>query len=173
MPESKHSLLHEIFLNHAHEVKAFISGRWPREQDVADIVQESFLRLSEYPSPEAIRNPRAFLFQTASNMAIDRHRRRKTRERYVVAESEEDFEAVADVQPSPERHWETHQALERFTGWLDELPELYRHAFVLYRIEGCAHAEIAARLSISVRCSERYVKLAMQHISARLSDIQL
>ena len=94
MSESKHSFLHEIFLKHAHEVKAFISGRWPREQDVADIVQESFLRLSQYPNPEEILNPRAFLFQTASNMAVDRHRRRKTRERYVVAEADEDFEAL-------------------------------------------------------------------------------
>ena len=172
MSEFKQHYLHEIFLKHAHEVKAFIIGRWPREQDVADIVQESFLRLSQYPNPEEIRNPRAFLFQTASNMAVDRHRRRKTRERYVVAESDEDFEAVTDTYPSPERHWEAHEALEQFTGWLDELPKLRRHAFVLYRIEGCSHAEIAARLGISVRCSERYVKLAMQHISARLNDIQ-
>ena len=172
MSESKHSFLHEIFLKHAHEVKAFISGRWPREQDVADIVQESFLRLSEYPNPEEILNPRAFLFQTASNMVVDRHRRRKTRERYVVAEADEDFEVVADGYSSPERYWETHEALEQFTGWLDELPELHRHAFVLFRIEGCSHAEITARLGISRRCSERYVKLAMQHISARLGDVQ-
>lgn len=136
MSEPKHGFLHEIFLKHAHEVKAFISGRWPREQDVADIVQESFLRLSQYPNPEEIRNPRAFLFQTASNMAVDRHRRRKTRERYLVAEPDEDFEAAAAVHSSPECHWEAHEALEQFTGWLDELPELPRHAFVLFRIEG-------------------------------------
>jgi len=39
---------------------------------------------------------------------------------------------------------------------------------VLYRLEGCSHAEIANRLGISVRCSERYVMLAVQHISAKL-----
>jgi len=167
----KRRFLHDLFLKHAHEVSAFIRGRWPREQDVDDIMQESFLRLSQVPNPETILNPRAFLFTTASNMAVDRHRRRKTRERYCYDEPEEDFENLASNPLSPDRHSEAQQALEHFTQWLDELPELHRHAFVLYRIEGCPHAEIAVRLGISVSTSERYVKYAMQHIGGRLNAL--
>ena len=74
--------LHNLFLQHAHEVTAFVHGRWPKEQDVADIIQETFLRFAQYPAPETIQNPRAFLFQTAANLTVDRHRRRETRERY-------------------------------------------------------------------------------------------
>lgn len=162
----KHSLLHDLFLKHAHEVNAFIRGRWPREQDIDDILQESFLRLSQVSNPETIVNPRAFLFTTASNIAVDHHRRRKTRERYT--EPQADLEKLAEDPLSPDRHSEAHQALERFTEWLDELPELHRHAFVLYRIEGCALTEIASRLGISMSSSERYVKHALQHISLRL-----
>jgi RNA polymerase sigma-70 factor (ECF subfamily) len=165
----KHSLLHDLFLKHAHEVNAFIRGRWPREQDVDDILQESFLRLSQVPNPEAIVNLRAFLFTTASNIAVDRHRRLKTRERYT--EPEADLEKLAEDPLSPDRHSEARQALELFTEWLNELPELHRHAVVLYRIEGCAHAEIAVRLGISASTSERYVKQAMQHIGMRLSAL--
>jgi RNA polymerase sigma-70 factor (ECF subfamily) len=170
MSESNHSILHDLFLKHAHEVSAFIRGRWPREQDVDDILQESFLRLSQVSNPETILNPRAFLFTTASNMAVDRHRRQKTRERYV--EPNADFENLSNDCLSPERQSEAHQALDRFTEWLDELPELQRHAFVLYRIEGCSHAEIAVRFGISISSSERYVKYAMKHISARLGAMQ-
>lgn len=171
MSEPKHRFLHNLFLKHAHEVSAFIRGRWPREQDVDDIMQESFLRLSQVPHPETILNPRAFLFTTASNMAVDRHRRRKTRERYI--EPEADIDNLANDHFSPERHSEAHEALELFTEWLDELPVLHRHAFILYRIEGCSHAEIAVRLGISVSSSERYVKHAMQHIGVRLSAMQI
>jgi RNA polymerase sigma factor (sigma-70 family) len=170
MTEPNHSFLHDLFLKHAHEVSAFIRGRWPREPDVDDIMQESFLRLSQVPNPETILNPRAFLFTTASNVAVDRHRRRKTRERYI--ESDANFENMASDHLSPDRHSEAQQALERFTGWLDELPELHRHAFVLFRIEGCPHAEIAVRLGISVSTSERYVKQAMHHIGLRLNAMQ-
>lgn len=171
MPEPKHSFLHNLFLKHAHEVSAFIRGRWPREQDVDDIMQESFLRLSQVPNPETILNPRAFLFTAASNMVVDRHRRRKTRERYI--EPDPDLENLPNDHLSPERHWEAYQALKRFTECLDQLPELHRHAFVLYRIEGCPHAEIAVRLGISVSTSERYVKQAMHHIGLRLSAMQV
>jgi len=170
MSETKHSFLHELFVKHAHEVSAFLSGRWPKQQDVIDIVQESFLRLSQYPDPEAISNPRAFLFQTAANLAIDHHRRGKTRERY--SEPDVDLDSIQDDRLSPCHYWEAQEALERFSGWLDELPELQRHAFVLYRIEGCLHAEIAARLGISASTSERYVRSAMQHISKRLNGLQ-
>ncbi|MDD5579559.1 MAG: sigma-70 family RNA polymerase sigma factor [Methylobacter sp.] len=166
MSESKLDFLHEIFLKHAHEVSTFICVRWPREQDVADIVQELFLWPFQYPHPETIHNPRAFLFQTASNMAVDRHRRLKIRERYT--EPDPDLETLADTCSSPASYWETHEDLERYIQWLDELPELHRHAFILFRIEGYSHAEIALHLSISVSSSERYVKSAMQLIAKRL-----
>ncbi|MBD9359787.1 RNA polymerase sigma factor [Methylomonas fluvii] len=167
MPKDLSGFLHTLFLQHAHEIGSFLRGRWPREPDVSDIVQETFLRLSQYSEPQTIQNPRAFLFQTAANLTVDRHRRRETRARFDEADA--DIEHVADQRLSPEHYWQTHQQLEKFSSWLDELPELRRHAFVLYRIEGCSHAEIARRLGISVRCSERYVMLAMQHISAKLS----
>jgi RNA polymerase sigma-70 factor (ECF subfamily) len=170
MPESTQSYLHDLFLNHAHEVSAFIRGRWPREQDVDDIMQEAFLRLSQVTNPESILNPRAFLFTTASNVAVDRHRHRITRERYLKPDA--DLENLANDCLSPERHSVAHQTLDCFTEWLDELPELHSHAFVLYRIEGCSHTEIALRLGISGSTSERYVKYAMQHISMRLSAMQ-
>jgi RNA polymerase sigma-70 factor (ECF subfamily) len=167
MSKDSPGFLHALFLQHAHEIGAFVRGRWPREPDVTDIVQETFLRLSQYHEPQTIQNPRAFLFQTAANLTVDRHRRRETRERFDEPGAE--IEHVADRRLSPEHYWQTHQQLEQFAAWLDELPEIRRHAFVLYRIEGCSHAEIAKRLGISVRCSERYVMLAMQHIGAKLS----
>lgn len=170
MSKETPGFLHTLFMQHAHEVSAFVRGRWPKEQDVNDIVQDAFLRLSQYPEPESIQNPRAFLFQTASNLTVDRHRRREIREYY--DEPDIEIEHVIDNGVSPEHYWQTQQQLEQFALWLEELPEIRRHAFVLYRIEGCSHAEIAVRLGISVRCSERYVMLAMQHISAKLSGQQ-
>lgn len=170
MSKDSPGFLHTLFVRHAHEIGAFVRGRWPKEQDVADIVQETFLRLSQYAEPEAIQNHRTFLFQTAANLSIDRHRRRETRERHDVPDTE--IELLAHHDSSPEHYWQAQQQLELFSAWLDELPELRRHAFVLYRIEGCSHAEIATRLGISVRCSERYVMLAMQHISKRLNELE-
>jgi RNA polymerase sigma factor (sigma-70 family) len=162
------SILHKIFLQHAHEVNTFIRTRWPRELDVADIVQESFLRLSEYPNPEAIQNHRAFLFQTAANVVIDRYRRSETRDQYLDLDA--DIDNIATHDSSPERSFAAQQELALFTKILEELPTLQQHAFILFRIEEFTHAEIAKRLGISVRSSERFVKLALEHISKRLIE---
>ena len=168
MKDNSSNSLHGLFLQHAKELTGFIRQRFPGEQDVADIVQETFLRLSQYPHPETIKNPRAFLFTTAANLTVDRYRRLDTLARYNVDDAElDEFMSPA---LSPEQFWQTQQQLEQFVTWLDELPELVRHAFVLYRIEGFSHAEIARRLGISKRCSERYVMQGMQHVSAKLSS---
>ncbi|MDO9214663.1 MAG: sigma-70 family RNA polymerase sigma factor [Methylococcales bacterium] len=168
MPKLTGDFLQDVFLKYAHELGGFVRARWPKEQDVADIIQESFLRLSQTPSPERIENPRAFLFQTAANMVVDRHRRRQVRENYLETHVDSD---AAPYQHSPENHWEHQEALEQLNVWLNEMPALQRHAFVLYRIEGYSHAEIAKHLDISVRCSERYIKRVMEHISTHLDDI--
>lgn len=161
--------LQEIFVRYAHELNGFVRSHWPKEQDVADIIQESFLRLSQTPNPEQIINTRAFLFQTAANMVVDLHRRRQVREKFL--ETFVDSDALDLPQQSPETYWENHETLEQLRLWLHEMPELQRHAFVLYRIEGYTYAEIAQHLGISVRCSERYVKLVTEHISTRLDNI--
>ncbi|WP_333879091.1 RNA polymerase sigma factor [Methylobacter sp.] len=103
MSEPKPSFLHALFLKHAHEVSDFISVRWPMEQDVADIVQESFLRLSsQYPNIETIHNPRTLLFKTASNTAEDRRHHRKTQAHYTGdIETATDYKTASDT-PHPD-----------------------------------------------------------------------
>jgi RNA polymerase sigma factor (sigma-70 family) len=172
MSDHKRRFLHDAFLEYAREMTAFIRGRWPGENDVDDIVQESFLRLSQCPDLMTIQNPRAYLFQIASNLVVDQHRRHVTRNE--CAEPDVELESLPDFSMSPERCWESRSDLDRFTELLDQLPEVRRHAFVLFRIEGLSHAEIAARLGIAVRTSERHVMKAMQYIAKHsvLGDCQ-
>lgn len=162
------SFYNVMFLQHADAVGVFVRSRWPHEEAAADIVQEAFLRLLQYPDPGAIREPRAFLFQTAANVAVDYFRRNNTRDRFAAYDA--DVEKVEDRITAPDRLYENAEALQLFEGWLEELPELQRHAFVLCRIEGYSHKEIAGKLDISLRCSERYVQQAMKHFASRLSE---
>ena len=163
MHNSKQRFFNETYQKHLHELKAFIQKRWPKEQDVDDLVHEAFLRFAQYPEMELIQNPRAFLFQTASNLAIDGYRQKQSRKAYF--ETKVEVEEIIDRESlSPESHWENQQALNQFTTSLNQLPKLQRHAFLLFRLEGLSHAEIALRLGISTRCSERYVMMAAQHL---------
>lgn len=168
MSVPQYSFLHSLFHQHAGEMAAFLKKRWPKEEDVADIVQESFLRLSNYPQSDSIHNPKAFLFQTANNIAVDRHRRNKIRQRH--SGPDDNLSEIISPQPTPDCFWEMRETLEQLYALLDELPELQRHAFVLFRVEGLSHGEISRRLGVSVSSSERYVRAAMLHISKRFSE---
>jgi RNA polymerase sigma factor (sigma-70 family) len=167
MAQSKR-LLDSIYLEHTDAVTAFVRRRYANEDAVADIVQEAFLRLLQYPNPEAIREPKAFLFQTAANVAIDYLRRDKTRR---FADYDADIDKLEIPYASPEQQCEYDERLQLFSAWLQDLPELQRHAFVLFRIEGYSHKDIAEKLGISVRCSERYVQQTLRYLVSCLDAV--
>lgn len=166
MSWDKTKYLQKLFLQYAREIEGFLTIRYPRENDLSDIVQESFLRLSQSNEPEAIQNPRAYLYQTAINITIDRYRWRENR--CMVTDSEDYLASVPTQNHTPEHQYQVRQQLQHFEAMLQKLPELQRHTFILYRIHGCSHAEIARRLDISVRCSQRYVMLTMQYLDDQL-----
>lgn len=169
MSENKDKQFSALFSAFAGELTAYVRRRWPNEQ-ATDIVQEAFLRLMEYPKPETIKEPRAFLLRTANNVAVDYFRRNQTRDRYADYDAEPD--TVKDNRSQPDRKCEETEELEILSAWLEELPELQRHAFVLSRIEGLPHKEIAKRLGISVSTSERYVQTTLRLIAKRYAELR-
>ena len=170
MAKNNNNAIGPLFLAFAGDLHAYVRRRWPNEPFAADIVQEAFLRLLEYPEPEQIKEPRAFLLRTAHHVAVDYYRRGKTRDRFSDYEVEPD--TLTDGHAQPERKSEAIEELELLSVWLKELPELQRHAFVLARIEGFSHKEIARRLGVSVSTSERYVQTAMRLIAKRASALR-
>ena len=165
MPDRKHRLLDFLFRSHRRELLVF-AGQRTGGSLAEDLVQEAFLRMANHPNLDSIDNPRAFLFQTTSNLSIDLHRRQVLTDRYQCAEAEVEAEmgAVADHRQSPEQHLIRAQDLERLSAMLLELPDETRYAFVLNRIEGLSHAEVGQRLGISVRSSERHVSQALRQL---------
>jgi RNA polymerase sigma factor (sigma-70 family) len=54
--------------------------------------------------------------------------------------------------------------LARLHASLSKLPPLCRDAFLLNRVEGLTHAEIAGRLGVSVRTIDRFMVRAWDHL---------
>jgi RNA polymerase sigma factor (sigma-70 family) len=168
MSQFDRNLMKHLFEAHSKEMLSYVRGRFP-EVDSADIVQEAFLRVLQYPNSETIREPRTFLFQTAANVAVDYYRRSKTRDRFSDYETEP--EVLEDVKGLPLKQCENEERLRLFSSWLENLPDIERHAFVLFRIEGYSHKEIAGKLNISVRCSERYVQKALRYLVSCMDEM--
>jgi RNA polymerase sigma-70 factor (ECF subfamily) len=140
---------------------AYFERRVYSRDEAEDLTQEVFLRLARRPEGTDIDNPEAFLFRAAVNLLRDRSRRQKTLQSH-LGETElraDRFEAL-----SPERVVGDRQALQAAMRRLAELDERSRDAFVLHRLEGWKHAEIARAFGVSVSSVEKYIIKALAHL---------
>lgn len=135
----------------------------------ADLVQESYARVL---GEAAVREPRALLYRTARNLMIDQHRRAALRRH-------EALDALPEAaHPAGPLHLQPEQALESSQDWhacvaaIDALPPRCRDAFVLHVFEELPHAQIAARMGISVSMVEKHIARGMLSCQAQLHSLR-
>src|SRR5690606_32721677 len=121
-------------------------------QQMADIFQDLAERTLRRP-PQDYGNPRAYLFQAATNAWIDYGRGESCRRRHAETVLL-DEEAELDPQ-SPEKQMLVQETLMLIDTALAELPPLTRQIFYLYRLDGMSQLDIAAQLGISRSTVER------------------
>lgn len=167
MATNKTSLLESLFRRHADELR-HLAHRHAGAHAANDLVQEVYLRLLRHANPDGIDNPRAYLQRTAVNPSINCTARERVRAKYTEADI--DFENVASPAPGPEEIVDSRWRFERFLAVLDDLPQACRDAFVLNKIEGLTHAQIAHGLGVSEKTVQRYILQALEYCETRLGE---
>ncbi len=155
-----------LYRRYSEALRRFLARRHVRRDEVADIVQEAYCRVLKAGDLQTIRHPRAFLFQVASNVALNaaKHRRSVGEDAAIDVSSAE----VVDEQPSPYRRLKAEQELAIVRAALTELPETCRQVFVLNRFDNRSYAEIAQELDLSVSMIEKHVSHALSHLRKKL-----
>ncbi|MCF7645412.1 sigma-70 family RNA polymerase sigma factor [Bacillus subtilis] len=163
--------LHHLFKKHARDIRQALRRRGLPEETAADLTQDTFLRVLVSP-PKASKstyNPVGYLFRIARNLGTDYQRREGLLRR--VDLSTEDFAAIADPSPSPEKQVYDRQKLLLTQQALDELPQRTRTAFEMHRMDEMTIAAIAAELDISTGRTWSLIREAYEYIDSRLRDI--
>lgn len=154
----------QLILAHGREVQAFLTQKL-RDQDVAaDLTQETFLKFAEQDGT-AIAHPRAYLYQTARNLATDHLRSLARRRTDPVAH--EELAEIPEDSCDPEQILDARQRLFKLGEMVGELPERTRIIFVLNRIDGLTYSEIAERLGVSQSTVQKHLTSALQHVLQR------
>ena len=158
----RHALLDQLARRYAQPLARFFERRVAVRDDVPDLVQDVFLKLSRMPDPSAIDEPDRFLFVTAANTLRDRARREAARGG--THESWDD-QTHPGSDFSPQRVLEGREAVLGLRDALLELPERTRDIFVLRVLEGLKIRDIARLIGISTRATEKHVARAMAHVT--------
>lgn len=138
--------------------------------DLEDMVQEVFVRLMRRGGTCALErgNINAYIFETASSVLKDRHRKRLSH--HLDAHEPFDHERHAAEDFSLEHVMLGRERLERATAALLELPVRTRIIFVLRRLEGLRYDAIAERFGISVSGVEKHMQRAVRHLTLRMDQ---
>jgi RNA polymerase sigma factor (sigma-70 family) len=136
--------------------------------DADDIVQEAYLKLLERPmlDREAKSSP-GYLFVVARNLAAD-NSRRSLREGKRAAALNALTTQLGNSAPGVEELVFVEQASERLRRALRELPQRTRDTFILHRLEGLRHEEIARQMQVTTRTVERDIAAALGHLKQAL-----
>lgn len=132
-----------------------------------DVLHDSLLRFVLAQKTDEIQQPHAYLRTVVGNVLSDLHRdaaryRSLDDPLWQVADAVGAGSLVpVEYSPSPERLADLQQRLQAVQRILDCLPSRCREVFWMFRVEGCAQPEIAARLGISLNMVERHVMRAL------------
>jgi RNA polymerase sigma factor (sigma-70 family) len=160
-PAETRTPVHEAYTRHSTSLRRFI-GRFVRSlPDVEDIAQEAFLRAYAVELGRPIEQPKSFLFRIAKHLALS-ELCRKSRQ---ITDYISDFNDSAVVEPlesSAEDELSAEQVLTLHCEAIADLSAQCRQVYLLRKVHGLSHKEIAGELSIAVSTVEKHLMKAVE-----------
>jgi len=151
------------FLEYKSSLAKYISRFIKHPQDIEDIVHDTFLNSYAAEINTKIHKPRAFLYQTARNLALKHLSKSSTRLTDYL--EDQDLSEVYIEGSSPEETVESHEQFAFFCKAVQKLPLQCRRVFILRKVYGLSHKEIAKHLDISVSTVEKHLASGISRCS--------
>lgn len=133
------------------------------DQEVEDVIQESYALLIQAERVDHVRHPRNYFCQTARSVIL-RKVRRDAIVRIECTACGEMPDYASDL-PLPDREVAAREELRLVFASLDRLPKRTRDVFLLRRVEGLSLSATAARLGISQSAVEKHLRTAMRSLA--------
>lgn len=157
-----------VYAENKPRLHAFLVRRLGNTGDAEDVTQDAFLRLWRNYAGEAIHAPLAMLYRIAVNIVRDGIRSDRFRRNQV--EGMVDPICSASPEPDPESAASARQRLQLLRQAIDELPPRCREVFLLHKIGGRSHSEVAVKLGISRNMVEKHIIRAYSQLRTALDE---
>lgn len=153
--------LASIFFELRGEIERIVRRRIGSGDVSADLVQDMYMKCHrshvDFPDREQAR---AYLLRMASNLAID-HVRVEGRRAVILGDLMPVYDGYDQQADSPEGYALAKDIERQIRAVLDGLPKLTREMFVLTRLHGMTHREVADKMGVSKSLVDKYMVQAL------------
>ncbi len=156
----------KIYEKHAQDLSNIFYYKYGDNLNPSDKVQEAFIKLWENcgkVSPEAARS---FVYTTANNLMLNEVKHQKVKLKYKEVKPK-DY-----TNESPEFVLRKKEFSKRFERALAGLKEEERAAFLLNKVDGKTHNEVAESLGITKKVAEHRIYAAMKALKGQLEELK-
>ncbi|MEP0266017.1 RNA polymerase sigma factor [Dokdonia sp.] len=158
-------LFSNFFKKHSEDLHSFLYYKFGNHLNPKDKVQEAFIKVWENCkniSPDKAKN---YVFTVGNNLMLNEVKHQK-----VVLKFQQE-KPTSHTNESPEFLLEEHEYSLKLQKAISNLTEAQRVAFLLNRIEGKKHKEIAQLLNISTKAVEKRIYGALRKLKEEIKEL--
>lgn len=157
----------EKILPHEQKVRAWLRRNRTSPEDIDELIQEAYCRLSMLKMIDHIEQPEAYFLSLCRHLLL----RRLKREQIVPIATIANVESP-DSRPSPEREVAGRIDYARLLTLMNRLPERCGTIVRLRKVEGWSQREIAQHFATSEKAVEKQLWLGMKAIRAAWDEAE-
>lgn len=158
--QGRRKLLSALYRRYHRELLGFVHRTLGNEgAEAEDVIQQAFIRFAERKNLHEIRNPRAFLYRTARNIAMNHHRHCKVVQIHSRDSALPGGRGSDDL--SPEVVLQEQELCRIVEETIRRMPGRRREFLLMHRVQGLSYAEIARRAGVSDTAVKKHVALAL------------
>lgn len=158
-------LFSKLFKTHAKNLHDFIYYKYGEHINPKDQVQEAFIKLWDNCKKVPFLKAKSFLFTVANNLTLNEIKHGKVKLKYQQLGTND------RTNENPQFILEEKEYLQKYQKALANLTEPQRVAFLMNRVEGKKHREIAELLGISKKAVEKRIYGALKKLRKDIDGI--
>jgi RNA polymerase sigma-70 factor (ECF subfamily) len=154
----------KIHQKYAKDLHDFVYYKFGNAVDANDNVQNAFLKLWENCKTVSFEKAKSFLFSVANNASLNVLKHKK-----VVLKYQKEPQKTS-TQIDPQHVLEEKEYLQKFQKALANLTPEKRSTFMMNRVEGKSHQEIADLEGITKKAVEKRIYSAVKQLKDELDE---
>lgn len=171
MPKKLHdniceeTLFNNLFKKHAKDLSNFLYYKFGDHLNPKDKTQDAFIKLWENCKKVTPEKAKSYLFTIANNLMLNEAKHHK-----IVLKFQQ-TKPKHHTNESPEFIMEEQQYMKKLQTALSNLTDAQRTAFMMNRVEGKKHKEIAELLNISTKAVEKRIYGALKKLRKDIKEL--